>query len=477
MNLEMPDTFDDVAITFSEDEWKTLDQQEKELHREVMVENYETMVSVGYSIPLGHLLSLIEKDEELPMCDMKEDTEQYKSNYDEHSRKTFCIVSFLKDKVEAVRSLAELLKIDGSTFEESEELAIGQVVLASYGNKTYTAEVVKCSDSAAALQTELICREKTKILETRKATEARTMTERAFPKHSADQAIADAKKKWMQKIGLLEIQVMKITEDQQLEPVENDFQFVDQSDNGIQYGYQDLSHLQCYSKSEISLASQTLNNAYYCMNNGLPLTSRIFQRRRNFIDLPGSLCRNCILLENKIRRLEDELSTLGKHNEDLARHLFMVSSRENIDQLPASVSYSRPRSGKVSEEDAQKFNMIPIAPNIYIHTDHAIEALQKRANGDSMVRVMLRCLFSKDQLQNATLVPDGKGQTLDPDIIQAIIGWVMEKKTDDTTSRSKLRQTINRTLTNYRNKAKRRLAQSVLGTLRGRTKSKFTHCS
>ncbi|XP_043943295.1 zinc finger protein OZF-like isoform X2 [Protopterus annectens] len=46
MKLEVPDAFEDVAVDFSREEWKMLSNQDKELHREVMVQNYEHMVSV-----------------------------------------------------------------------------------------------------------------------------------------------------------------------------------------------------------------------------------------------------------------------------------------------------------------------------------------------------------------------------------------------------------------------------------------------
>ncbi|XP_043943100.1 KRAB domain-containing protein 4-like [Protopterus annectens] len=61
MKLEVPETFEDIAVDFSAEEWKMLNNQEKELHREVMVQNYEHMVSVGFIIPKEKLLLLFEK--------------------------------------------------------------------------------------------------------------------------------------------------------------------------------------------------------------------------------------------------------------------------------------------------------------------------------------------------------------------------------------------------------------------------------
>ncbi|XP_043922303.1 uncharacterized protein LOC122797847 [Protopterus annectens] len=60
--LEVPQRFEDVAVEFSREEWKMLSEQEKELHRNVMVENYENMISVGYDIPVEHLLLYIKDD-------------------------------------------------------------------------------------------------------------------------------------------------------------------------------------------------------------------------------------------------------------------------------------------------------------------------------------------------------------------------------------------------------------------------------
>ncbi|XP_043942346.1 putative zinc finger protein 66 isoform X2 [Protopterus annectens] len=63
--LTVPGTFEDVTVTFSEEEWKLLRKQDKELYRDVMVQNYETCVSVGYKIPPEKLLQLFKAHEVL----------------------------------------------------------------------------------------------------------------------------------------------------------------------------------------------------------------------------------------------------------------------------------------------------------------------------------------------------------------------------------------------------------------------------
>ncbi|XP_043942361.1 zinc finger protein 2-like [Protopterus annectens] len=83
--VTIPITFEDIAVVFSEEEWKLLKKQDKELHREVMVQNYENMVSVGYRIPIKKL-SLLFKADELPesVVNQRNVTEQKDNLHDNH---------------------------------------------------------------------------------------------------------------------------------------------------------------------------------------------------------------------------------------------------------------------------------------------------------------------------------------------------------------------------------------------------------
>ncbi|XP_043397721.1 uncharacterized protein LOC102944020 isoform X5 [Chelonia mydas] len=55
---QVPVTFEDVAVRFSAEEWEILEGWQKELHKEVMEENYQLLISLGQPVPTLALLAL-----------------------------------------------------------------------------------------------------------------------------------------------------------------------------------------------------------------------------------------------------------------------------------------------------------------------------------------------------------------------------------------------------------------------------------
>nr|XP_058144581.1 zinc finger protein 705F-like isoform X2 [Dasypus novemcinctus] len=56
-------TFKDVAVDFTKEEWDLLDTTQRNLFREVMLENISNLVSVGYQVCKRDVLSQLEQEE------------------------------------------------------------------------------------------------------------------------------------------------------------------------------------------------------------------------------------------------------------------------------------------------------------------------------------------------------------------------------------------------------------------------------
>ncbi|KAM4642041.1 uncharacterized protein O3C94_016410 [Discoglossus pictus] len=64
LHIEEQFSFDDVVVYFSKEEWEYLNEEQKELYKEVTLENYQTLRTLGFITQKPSIVSMIERGEE-----------------------------------------------------------------------------------------------------------------------------------------------------------------------------------------------------------------------------------------------------------------------------------------------------------------------------------------------------------------------------------------------------------------------------
>ncbi|XP_044943873.1 zinc finger protein 37A-like [Mustela putorius furo] len=84
-------SFANVTVGFTQEEWQHLDPAQRTLYREVMLENYSHLVSVGCCIPKPEVILKLEQGEQPWMLEEESPSQSYPEALREVSKTSFIL--------------------------------------------------------------------------------------------------------------------------------------------------------------------------------------------------------------------------------------------------------------------------------------------------------------------------------------------------------------------------------------------------